>query len=79
MVLDEAVKTNHDVLIFDDGLQDRTLKYNLNFVCFDAKNFIGNGCLIPSGPLREKLDSLKKYDCVFSKVVTKFLKISFNY
>ena len=67
MILDEAVKTNHDVLIFDDGLQDRTLKYNLNFVCFDAENFIGNGCLIPSGPLREKLDSLKKYDCVFFK------------
>ena len=67
MVLDEAVKSNHDVLIFDDGLQDRTLKYNLNLVCFDAENFIGNGCLIPSGPLREKLDSLKKYDCVFFK------------
>ena len=67
MVLDEAVKTNHDVLIFDDGLQDRTLKYNLNLVCFDAENFIGNGCLIPSGPLREKLSSLKKYDCVFFK------------
>ena len=67
MIIDEAVKSNHDVLIFDDGLQDRTLKYNLNLVCFDTENFIGNGCLIPSGPLREKLDSLKKYDCVFFK------------
>ena len=29
------------------------------------KNWIGNGQLIPAGPLREKLSSLKKYDAVF--------------
>ena len=36
-------------------------------MCFDSINFIGNGQLIPSGPLREKINSLKKYDGVFLK------------
>ena len=43
----------------------------LNFVCFDSHNWIGNGCLIPSGPLREKLTSLKNYDAVFIKFIEK--------
>ena len=67
MIIDEAVKSNHDVLIFDDGLQDGNIKYDLKIVCFDAENWIGNGHLIPAGPLREKIDSLKKYDIVFLK------------
>lgn len=66
-IIDMAIKNQKKVVIFDDGLQDKNLKYDLQFVCFDADNFIGNGFLIPSGPLREKLDSLKKYDCVFIK------------
>ena len=40
----------------------------LKFVCFDAKNWIGNGQLIPSGPLREKIGKFKKYDAVFLKI-----------
>ena len=51
-------------LIIDDGLQDKSLDYHLKIVCFNKKNFIGNGKLIPAGPLREKLSSLKKYDVV---------------
>ena len=34
-------------------------------MCFKSKNWIGNGCLIPAGPLREKISSLKKFDAVF--------------
>jgi len=66
-IIDKAVKNRNDLVIFDDGLQDRTIKYDLQFVCFESETFIGNGCLIPSGPLREKLSSLKKYDCAFIK------------
>lgn len=51
-------------LIIDDGLQDKSINYDLKIVCFNKKNFIGNGRLIPAGPLREKLNSLKKYDIV---------------
>jgi len=56
-----------NILIFDDGLQDKKIDYNLKFVCFDGKTWIGNGFLLPAGPLREELKSLKKYDGVFLK------------
>ena len=56
---------NFDVAIFDDGLQDNSVNYDLKFVCFNTETFVGNGMLIPSGPLREKINSLKKYDAVF--------------
>tara|TARA_B100000989_G_scaffold211452_1_gene160493 strand:- start:400 stop:1350 length:951 start_codon:yes stop_codon:yes gene_type:complete len=66
-VVEKAIKDNFDIVIFDDGLQDLNLNYDLKIVCFDSENWIGNGRLIPSGPLREKIDSLKKYDVVFLK------------
>ena len=66
-VIKKAINHNQKVVIFDDGLQDKNLYYDLKIVCFDAQNWIGNGLLIPSGPLREKLNSLRKYDCVFLK------------
>jgi tetraacyldisaccharide 4'-kinase len=70
-IFENAIKNNYDFIIFDDGLQDKTVEYDVKFVCFDAINWIGNGYLIPSGPLREKLDSLKKYDGVFLKSLSK--------
>ena len=55
----------YDVAIFDDGLQDASINYDLKIVCFNINNFVGNGFLIPAGPLREKLNSIKKYDAIF--------------
>ena len=63
--LEEAIKKKNELVIFDDGLQDNKIDYDLKFVCFNSKKWIGNGFLIPSGPLREKISSLKKYDVVF--------------
>ena len=63
--LNAAIKDGIEIVIFDDGLQDRSLKYDLSFVCFNNENWIGNGKLIPSGPLREKLKSILKYDAIF--------------
>jgi len=62
--LEEANKS-YDVAVFDDGLQDSSINYDLRFVCFNGNVFIGNGMLIPSGPLREEISSLKKYDAIF--------------
>ena len=50
--------------IFDDGLQDKSLDYNLKIVCFNNLQWIGNGLIIPAGPLREKINSIKEYDAV---------------
>ena len=61
----QADLEGYKVAIFDDGLQDNSIDYDLKIVCFNNKNWIGNGLLIPSGPLREKIESLKNYDIVF--------------
>jgi len=65
LALDNAIKDNNDVVVFDDGLQDHSINYDLKFVCFNNIKWIGNGLLIPAGPLREKLESISKYDAVF--------------
>ena len=66
-IIDKILKEKKDLLIFDDGLQDKNISYDVKLVCFDLDLFVGNGQLIPAGPLREKLDSLKKYDLVLLK------------
>ena len=65
LALNNAIKDDIDIAIFDDGLQDSFLNYDISFVCFNNTNWVGNGCLIPSGPLREKLTSISKYDAIF--------------
>ena len=63
--LKNAIKENYDLAIFDDGLQDTSISYDLSFVCFNKKNLIGNGRLIPAGPLRENIKNIKNYDDIF--------------
>jgi len=60
----QATKNNVNVAILDDGFQDFSIKKSLSIICFNEKQWIGNGLTIPSGPLREDLSSLKKADCV---------------
>ena len=63
--LEKAQYENYDCAILDDGLQDTSIQCNTKFVCFNNINWIGNGMTIPSGPLREKINSLKNYEHVF--------------
>ena len=62
--LKEAIQNKANVAILDDGFQDFSINKNLSIVCFDEKKWIGNGLVIPSGPLREGLRSLKRANCV---------------
>ncbi len=62
--LKEAEEKNMNCVIFDDGLQDNSINYDLTIVCFNNNQFIGNGLLIPAGPLRESIKSLKRFDAV---------------
>jgi len=70
-IIKKAVEKGFKIIIFDDGLQDKSINYDLKIVCFDTLSWIGNGQLIPAGPLREKISSLKKYDVVFLKNIVK--------
>ncbi|MDB2601451.1 tetraacyldisaccharide 4'-kinase [Candidatus Pelagibacter bacterium] len=63
--LNEAISEGFEVAIFDDGLQDSSIKYDLEIVCFNNLNWIGNGLTLPSGPLRENINNLKSYENVF--------------
>jgi len=62
--IQEATQNSVNVAILDDGFQDLSIKKNLSIICFNEKQWIGNGLTIPSGPLRESLSALKKVDCV---------------
>ena len=63
--LNQAISQNFEVAIFDDGLQDNSINYDINLICFNSRNLIGNGMTIPSGPLRQDLSILKNYNHIF--------------
>ncbi len=60
----KLLKNKNDIAILDDGFQDFTIKKNFSIICFKQKQWIGNGFIIPSGPLREKLSAIKRADCI---------------
>ena len=62
--LKEAIHNKINVAILDDGFQDSSIRKDLSIVCFNEKQGMGNGFIIPSGPLREGLSALNRADCV---------------
>jgi len=62
--INDAAQNNVNVAILDDGFQDFSINKNFSIICFNENQWIGNGLLIPSGPLREELSALKRADCV---------------
>ena len=58
VAIQEAENKNFDTAILDDGFQDYKIKKNLSIICFNS-NFEGNGFVVPAGPLRENLSSIK--------------------
>ena len=57
-------KSDFDTVILDDGFQDLRIKKDINIICFNQNQLIGNGLTLPSGPLRENLSSLKNADII---------------
>ncbi len=62
--LNKAIYNKADIAILDDGFQDFSIKKDLSIVCFSEKQWIGNGLVIPSGPLREDLSALNRANWV---------------
>jgi tetraacyldisaccharide 4'-kinase len=61
-----ALRQRHpevDVLILDDGLQHYRLRRDVEVAVLDARG-LGNGFLLPAGPLREPRGRLKSVDAV---------------
>jgi tetraacyldisaccharide 4'-kinase len=53
-----------DAVILDDAFQHRKVRRDLDIVLVDATRGFGNGRMLPAGPLREPIGSLKRADVV---------------
>ena len=62
--INSAEKKQYNIAILDDGFQDYSIKKNVNILCFNSNQFIGNGMTLPSGPLRENLSAFKRTQVV---------------
>jgi len=62
--INSLISDNFDVAILDDGFQDFSIEKDFSILCFNSRQLLGNGFLIPSGPLRENLNSIKRADCI---------------
>ncbi len=81
-----ASKKKYQVAILDDGLQQKNINYDLKIVCFNSEYALGNEYILPAGPLREKLDTVKNYDLIFlngekknNKLLSKLKSINKNF
>ncbi|MBE9535667.1 MAG: tetraacyldisaccharide 4'-kinase [Proteobacteria bacterium] len=53
-----------DAVILDDGFQHIRLKRDVNILLFDGEKGVGNGNLLPRGPLREPMRAAGRADIV---------------
>lgn len=60
-----AISASAEVLVMDDGLQNRSLVRDLAILTVDGGFGLGNGRILPAGPLREPLAAvLRRTDAV---------------
>ena len=62
--INKAIEKKFDLVILDDGFQDNSINKDLNIICFNLNQKIGNGHVLPAGPLRSSLSYLKNCDIV---------------
>ncbi|HEX9390285.1 MAG TPA: tetraacyldisaccharide 4'-kinase [Usitatibacteraceae bacterium] len=62
-----ALRKRHpevDVVIGDDGLQHYALARDIEIAVLDGSQGVGNGVLLPAGPLREPVSRLESVDAI---------------
>ena len=63
LIQDNAI----DIVLSDDGLQHYQLPRDLEIVVLDGQRGLGNGRLLPAGPLREPRERLEEVDWVLER------------
>lgn len=53
-----------DVVVLDDGFQHHRLARDLDLIVIDGGLGLGNGCVLPRGPLREPARALRHADAI---------------
>jgi tetraacyldisaccharide 4'-kinase len=60
-----AEQLGADIILMDDGLQNNTIEKTLSLLVIDGEQGIGNGRVLPAGPLREPLkDALSRVGAI---------------
>ena len=62
--LEYMVKLGVDVVLSDDGMQHYEMPRDIEICVLDGNRLLGNGCLLPVGPLREPASRLEEVDFV---------------
>jgi tetraacyldisaccharide 4'-kinase len=57
-------KLKADLLVLDDGFQERRLRHDVEVLCFDESAGAGNKALLPWGSLRESWSAVRRYHLV---------------
>lgn len=60
----ELNQSGVDLIISDDGMQTPGLQRDLEICVVDGARGLGNGQLLPAGPLRESVERLHDVDCI---------------
>lgn len=66
--LQAAVRAGAEVVVSDDGLQHSRMPRSFECCVLDAQRGVGNGCVLPFGPLRQPLSRLAEVDQLLWRV-----------
>ena len=71
----EIAAEHGDIIILDDGFQYRQLARICDIVLVPSEG-VGNGCLLPAGPLRESISALDRADVIVRSGLNDFKLLS---
>lgn len=66
-VSDLIARSHIDLVLSDDGMQHYAMPRDAEIVVLDAERGLGNGRLLPAGPLREPVDRLRSVDWILER------------